>query len=116
VRQIQQRNPQFQLQIMKSPNSTYNQNTVRYLELTLEAQLAREAEGKAPRVGMENHHICSMCLGGPRSGPTVPLDPVYHQLITNAVRNQFGYPAPRGLNEQVREQELIQIYQQYPLP
>jgi hypothetical protein len=39
----------------------------------------------------QKHHIHPRYLGGPDNGPTVDLDPAYHQLITNEFRRLAGY-------------------------
>ena len=64
---------------------------------------------------VENHHIKPQYLGGPVDGPTVPLNGAYHQQITNAFRNQWGYgqakPDPATVEEMMKE-----VYRMLPLP
>jgi hypothetical protein len=63
----------------------------------------------------QKHHLHPRYLGGPDNGPTVLLDPAYHQLITNEFRKSHGY----GLNPPrfKRALEIMRlVYSKYPLP
>jgi hypothetical protein len=61
------------------------------------------------------HHAHPKYLGGPEDGPTVDVDPAYHQLITNAFRREHPYgqevPSPAQQQEIMRK-----VYSKYPLP
>lgn len=63
----------------------------------------------------QKHHVQPRYLGGPEDGPTVDLDPAYHQLITNEFRRLAGY----GLEKpplQVVLEIMKKVYSKYPLP
>ncbi|HYO60023.1 hypothetical protein [Archangium sp.] len=63
----------------------------------------------------QEHHIHPRYLGGPDNGPTVNLDPAYHQLITNEFRKHHGYGL--GAPNLKRALELMRlVYSKYPLP
>jgi RHS repeat-associated protein len=76
------------------------------------ANAQKEYPKKAGKI--ENHHIWPQYMGGPASGPTVPLDGAYHQLITNAFRKLWGWkqgtPSPQELQD-----IMDQVYNQYPI-
>ena len=61
------------------------------------------------------HHLHPKYLGGHENGPTVDVDPAYHQLITNAFRREHPYgqevPSPAQQQEIMRK-----VYSKYPLP
>jgi len=63
----------------------------------------------------QKHHVHPKYLGGPEDGPTVDVDPAYHQLITNAFRREHPYgqevPSPAQQQEIMRK-----VYSKYPLP
>ncbi|WNG41172.1 hypothetical protein F0U61_51310 [Archangium violaceum] len=63
----------------------------------------------------QKHHIHPRYLGGPENGPTVDLDPAYHQLITNAFRNLAGY-GRKSLPLDFVWGVMKKVYSQYPLP
>jgi hypothetical protein len=65
---------------------------------------------------VQNHHITPKYLGGARNGPTVPLDGAYHQKITNAFRERWGYGQGPIQNEQFRREVLDAVYKEFPLP
>ena len=63
----------------------------------------------------QKHHVHPRYLGGPDNGPTVLLDPAYHQLITNEFRRLAGYGRkPPRLN--VVLEIMKKVYARYPLP
>jgi len=67
--------------------------------------------GKPP----QEHHVHPKYLGGPQDGPTVKVDPAYHQLITNAFRQEHAYNLTEpDLDEQQRI--IKKVYSKYPLP
>lgn len=39
----------------------------------------------------EKHHFSPKYLGGDLDGPTVSLPALYHRLITNVFRDEWGY-------------------------
>jgi hypothetical protein len=85
---------------------------------TLFDQGMAEAKRRFPHLygkPKQEHHVTPKYLGGPKDGPTVDLDPAYHQLITNAFRKRYDYgrgnPKPEELQDILRD-----IYKQYPLP
>jgi hypothetical protein len=61
------------------------------------------------------HHIHPRYLGGPDNGPTVALDPAYHQLITNEFRRLAAYGVRRPPLEVVLA-TMQKVYSKYPLP
>jgi hypothetical protein len=68
-------------------------------------------QGKPP----QEHHVHPKYLGGPQEGPTVNVDPAYHQLITNEFRNEYAYgQGVPTLDEQSRI--IKKVYSKYPLP
>ncbi|HEX5745812.1 MAG TPA: hypothetical protein VFZ09_06190 [Archangium sp.] len=64
----------------------------------------------------QKHHVHPKYLGGAEDGPTVDLDPAYHQLITNAFRQEARYG--QGLLPELADlQEIMRrVYSRYPLP
>jgi hypothetical protein len=68
-------------------------------------------QGKPPH----EHHIHPKYLGGPQDGPTVKVDPAYHQLITNAFRDEYAY-GQRLPDPDVQSRILQKVYSKYPLP
>jgi RHS repeat-associated protein len=64
---------------------------------------------------IENHHIAPKYLGGDPNGPTVPLDGAYHQMITNAFRNEAPYGSGPVSPEEL-QQIMNKVYSQFPLP
>ncbi|MGH9716525.1 MAG: hypothetical protein ACRD4R_07350, partial [Candidatus Acidiferrales bacterium] len=68
---------------------------------------------KAGRI--ENHHIAPKYLGGDPNGPTAPLDGAYHQMITNAFRNEVPYGSGPVSPEEL-QQIMNKVYSQFPLP
>jgi hypothetical protein len=78
-------------------------------------QEARKAFPQLAGGPPQKHHIHPRYLGGPDSGPTVNLDPAYHQLITNEFRKHHGYGL--GTPNLKRALELMRlVYSKYPLP
>ncbi len=68
-------------------------------------------QGKPP----QEHHVHPKYLGGPQDGPTVKVDPAYHQLITNAFRGAYAYK--KGVPRlEVQEEIMKEVYSKYPLP
>lgn len=71
-------------------------------------ELTRAAQKLFPNKAnlVEQHHIFPKYLGGPANGPTAPLNGSYHQVITNAFRQAWGYgqgpPAP-GVAQQIMQ-------------
>ncbi|WP_052518306.1 hypothetical protein [Archangium violaceum] len=63
----------------------------------------------------QKHHIHPRYLGGPDNGPTVLLDPAYHQLITNEFRRLVGY-GMRPPSLKVVLEIMKKVYARYPLP
>jgi hypothetical protein len=78
----------------------------------------REAHKAFPHLAggpSQEHHIHPRYLGGLGNGPTVKLDPAYHQLITNEFRRLVGYGnRPPRLN--VVLDIMKKVYARYPLP
>ncbi len=63
----------------------------------------------------ELHHIKPQYLGGPKSGPTVPLNGSYHQVITNEFRMQWPYG--KGFPTDAEWLQIYKnVYSKYPLP
>ncbi|HYO56598.1 hypothetical protein [Archangium sp.] len=86
---------------------------------TLFDQGMAEAKRRFPHLygkPKQEHHIHPKYLNGPENGPTVDLDPAYHQLITNAFREEYGYgqvdPPPPGEQQKI----MRKVYSRYPLP
>jgi hypothetical protein len=78
-------------------------------------QEARKAFPHLAGDPMQEHHIHPRYLGGLDNGPTVRLDPAYHQLITNEFRRLVGYGnRPPGLK--VVLEIMKKVYAKYPLP
>jgi RHS repeat-associated protein len=62
-----------------------------------------------------HHHVDPKYIGGDPKGPIVVLEAPYHQLISNAFRNEWGYgQTPPPLN--VKQNIITTVYSQYPLP
>jgi hypothetical protein len=83
----------------------------RYARATAEAE--RLYPGKVGRY--EWHHFWPMYLGGPADGPRFRLPAGYHQLITNAFRDQYAYGRPKPSPEDARI-IMMEVYSQYPIP
>jgi len=63
----------------------------------------------------QQHHLHPKYLGGHENGPTVDVDPAYHQLITNAFRRE--HPYGQEIPSPAQQQELMRkVYSKYPLP
>ncbi|HZH78795.1 MAG TPA: hypothetical protein VEY88_22390 [Archangium sp.] len=63
----------------------------------------------------QKHHLHPKYLGGHENGPTVDVDPAYHQLITNAFRRE--HPYGQEIPSPAQQQELMRkVYSKYPLP
>ncbi len=78
-------------------------------------QEARKAFPHLAGGSKQKHHLHPRYLGGLDNGPTVLLDPAYHQLITNAFRQHHGYG--RGALNLTQALKLMRlIYSKYPLP
>ena len=67
--------------------------------------------GKPP----QEHHVHPRYLGGPQEGPTVKVDPAYHQLITNAFRREHAYDQDAPMPD-VQLRIMKKVYSKYPLP
>ena len=79
--------------------------------------LVRAAQKQYPsKAGkLEYHHITPKYLGGHPKGPTVPIDAAYHQQITNAFRDAWGYGKGKpsaGELEAIKQH----VYKRFPLP
>jgi hypothetical protein len=64
----------------------------------------------------QKHHVHPKYLEGPKDGPTVDLDPAYHQLITNAFRKEYGYGRVEPLSRDAQQDIMRKVYSLYPLP
>ena len=80
--------------------------------------LLKDAQEKYPNKAIkadELHHIAPKYLGGAKDGPLIPLNPAYHQVITNEFRNIYPYGLP--VPGEARMLEIMkQVYSKYPLP
>ena len=76
-----------------------------------------EAEVKYPnKVGLyEEHHFWPRYLGGPPDGPRYRLAASYHQLITNAFREQHAYGQRKPSAEEARR-IMMDVYSRFPIP
>ncbi len=63
----------------------------------------------------QKHHLHPRYLGGLDNGPTVDLDPAYHQLVTNEFRRLAGY-GMRPPRLDVVLEIMKKVYARYPLP
>ena len=80
------------------------------------AQLMKEAEDLFPKKcgKIEDHHNTPKYLGGDPNGPTTPLPAPYHQLITNAFRNEYPYGQP--VPDSLTVQNIVNtVYSKLPL-
>jgi RHS repeat-associated protein len=80
-------------------------------------RLMNYARGLYPKLcrKVNKHHIDPKYIGGDPKGPTVRLEAPYHQLITNAFRDQWGYgqsPPPANLKANI----INTVYYNFPLP
>ena len=64
----------------------------------------------------QKHHVHPMYLDGPKDGPTVDLDPAYHQLITNAFREEARYGRRVPPKSEEQQDIMRKVYSRYPLP
>ena len=81
------------------------------------ADLMQKAKEIYPKLcnKFQLHHPIPKYLGGNPDQALVELEGPYHQLITNAFRNQWGYgqgPPPPDLVQNI----VNTVYSQYPLP
>jgi len=91
----------------QTPQDVYNGKVT-------EAQKLYPDKAKKPN---EYHHIWPQYLGGPKNGPTVPLNPAYHQVITNKFRELWKYKNPAGKpNLKLLRQIMDEVYKEFPLP
>jgi len=67
--------------------------------------------GKPP----QEHHVHPKYLGGPQDGPTVKVDPAYHQFITNTFRREHAYDQDAPMPD-VQLRIMKKVYSKYPLP
>jgi len=76
-----------------------------------------EAERLYPgKVGLyEEHHFWPQYLGGPPNGKTFRVPAPYHQLITNAFREQHPYGRPTPSVEEAQG-IMLKVYSKYPIP
>ena len=81
-------------------------------------KLVKEAQQRYPKLANKthDHHIRVQYMGGPKNGPTAPLNGSYHQVITNEFRNHWGYG--KGFYPQPSEFDRIHklVYKKLPLP
>ncbi|HEX5753616.1 MAG TPA: hypothetical protein VFZ09_45905 [Archangium sp.] len=64
----------------------------------------------------QKHHVHPKYLDGPEDGPTVDLDPAYHQLITNAFRGEHAYGRAEPLSRDAQQDIMRRVYSRHPLP
>jgi RHS repeat-associated protein len=76
---------------------------------------AKKQYPKLAGKGSHNHHILPRYLGGPPDGPTVPLNPAYHQWITNEFRTQWRYGQKPPELQELRK-IMKKVYDKYPIP
>jgi hypothetical protein len=96
----------------RAENATIEQTLrERYVQQRVEAE--RLYPGKVGRY--EWHHFWPMYLGGPRDGPRFRLPADYHQLITTAFRNKWGYGRPHP-GELEAKRIMMEVYAEYPIP
>ena len=83
----------------------------------LYSQRLEEAKALYPNSqGYQDHHLIPVYLGGPKNGVTYRIPTAYHKLITQAFRREWGYDR-RGLPNAAQRQEiLLRVYSQYPIP
>jgi RHS repeat-associated protein len=79
--------------------------------------LLRMAQEQYPKKAwrIENHHVEPIYLGGAKDGQLVPLDAAYHQLITNAFREQHGYGIGKPSIDRLQE-IMDEVCRKFPLP
>jgi hypothetical protein len=78
-------------------------------------QQLREAAANYPnKVGDELHHVVPKYLGGPANGPLVKLPASYHQVITNAFREEWAYGQARPTLGQLSD-ILGRVYSRFPI-
>jgi len=92
-------------------------NPERIDDIFRQEQLENEAKLRYPKKAdrEEDHHICPIYLGGDPNGPLARLNAAYHQLITNAFRNEVPY-GEGPVNPTYRQTLMDKVYSQYPLP
>ena len=89
------------------------------LARTLFDQGMAEAKRRFPHLHgkpKQKHHVHPIYLGGLQNGPTVDLDPAYHQLITNAFREEFKYGQIDPPQPAEQQRIMRKVYSRYPLP
>jgi RHS repeat-associated protein len=86
-------------------------------QLTQYEEMVAAAQQRYPNLAgrTQNHHIYPQYLGGPKGGASVNLDAAYHQQITNAFRDLYGYGQRLPTAAEVQEMMDV-VYGQYPLP
>jgi hypothetical protein len=63
----------------------------------------------------QHHHIFPQYMGGPASGPTVPLPRAYHVVITKAFQQAYPYKQPWPSPTEARK-IMQKVYSRFPLP
>ena len=63
----------------------------------------------------ELHHIDPQYMGGDKYGKLVKIDAAYHQIVTNAFREQHPYGVGK-IPFDKRQLIMRKIYMKYPLP
>lgn len=95
-----------------NPVVRIDKNSVEYKELLKAAQ--ERYPNKAGKI--EKHHIVPKYLGGDPNGELIEIDAAYHQMITNAFRNEWHYGKGYIKNEMQMRTILQNVYMKYPLP
>lgn len=75
---------------------------------------AKQLYPKKANLPDELHHVWPKYIGGSSNGPTVPLNPAYHQLITNEFRSLWPYG--QGVpSSELAHQIMKKVYSKFPL-
>ena len=108
--------------ILPKQSAPKNPALTRWLDPKVARTLFDEGMTEAKRIypqlyggPKQKHHVHPKYLGGIEEGPTVDLDPAYHQLITSAFRKEHKYGQRVPPPEQ-QEELLKRVYSRYPLP
>jgi len=89
------------------------EQTLRDRYWRLKAEAAQRYPDK--RGQYEEHHFFPVYLGGKENGQTFRLPAAYHQLLTNAFRQHWGYGRGKPPPEKA-QQIMLEVYSQFPIP
>jgi hypothetical protein len=98
----------------KGQDQQNQQNKRKHCYTDEDVKAAKEEYPNKANLPDEAHHIEPQFLGGDPKGATVSLPSAYHQLITNAFRDQWPYGAGDIPLEHELQDIMNEVYNIYP--